>query len=172
MKKLIICSLFFCASIVAFGQSVGTSTRFANRLEVGGQFGLAFGNSTAVVIAPQLGYIVNKYLTVGAGVNYTHLSNDDFSDNYLGFSVFGRVRPIPYIVLQLQPEIFRVWEKTKWNNQTNSEMVPTFLIGGGVVIPMGGRGGMSIMVNYDVVQNKHSPYHAGVFMSVGYTVLL
>jgi len=172
MKRLIICSLLLCTSAICFSQTVAASTRFS-RIEVGGNFGLAFGsNSTSVVIAPQLGYVINKHFTVGGGINYSHFSSskNDISQNFLGLNVFGRVRPIQNIILQAQPEIFRVW--TNWDGVSTSELVPTFLIGAGMIIPMGGRGGMSMMLHYDVVQNRYSPYRAGVFYSVGYTVLL
>ncbi|MDR1698609.1 MAG: hypothetical protein LBR75_02135, partial [Prevotellaceae bacterium] len=72
--------------------------------------------------------------------------------------------------LQVQPEAFHVW--SNYNGASVSEIVPSFLLGAGVVVPVGSRGGMSMMLNYDVIQNKYSPYRAGIFYSVGYVVLL
>lgn len=167
MKRLILSIAFLCTVVANFGQNKISS------LEIGGNFGLAFGsNTTSVVIAPQLGYAINPYVTLGGGINYSYYSHSktDVSQNYCGLNLFGKVRPIQNIILQAQPEIFRVWSDS--DKESTSELVPSFLIGAGIIVPMGSRGGMSLMLNYDVVQNKYSPYRAGIFYSVGYTVLL
>jgi hypothetical protein len=46
-------------------------------------------------------------------------------------------------------------------------VVPSLLLGGGLVIPSGGRGSMMISVQYDVIQNARSPYGSQAFINFG-----
>jgi len=183
MKKLIICALYLLLTVVCFGQDTTTQqpSKFdPKRLEFGGNFGLSFGkttgsgSSTSVIIAPQVGYVFHPRFSAGAGVNYSyyHYSIDSYGSanlNYMGLNVYGRVRPVNPIVLQLQPEIYRVWGNSFGSSV--SKIVPALLAGGGVIIPLGSsRGGILLMLSYDLAQNSYSPYGNRIFFSVGYTV--
>jgi hypothetical protein len=44
-----------------------------DRLFVGGNFGLSFGNYTFINVSPQLGYRFNRFLAAGAGVNLQYV---------------------------------------------------------------------------------------------------
>lgn len=138
-----------------------------SRLSVGGSFGLSFGNDyTSLNISPQLGYTVNQYFSWGGGVGYSYYrwdyQREKISYNYMGFNLFGRVCPISVIALQIQPEIYRMW-----GNSIDSRTVPCILAGGGVYIPAG-RGAMSAMIYYDLIQDDYSPYRDQIVYSVGY----
>ncbi len=140
-----------------------------NKLVLGGSLGLNFSNYyTLINIAPQIGYALSSKFTAGAGIsyNYYHYNDYDESYHYMGFNLFGRLNPIRYISLQVQPEIYRMWGSI--NDQSiKSRVIPCFLVGAGVNIPAG-RGGISTMFFYDVVQNNDSPYGNQVFYSIGY----
>lgn len=143
----------------------------ASKLTFGGNLSLQFGDYTVVGISPQVGYDFNKYFTAGAGLGYTYYKDKyyDYKWNasYLSFDLFGRVYPIEYIVLGIQPEISRMWQTVKWNDgykQSESKFVPSFLVGVGLRFQ-----GMIAMIQYDVVQDKNSPYGDNIFYSVGYT---
>jgi len=171
MKRLIICILWLLPAVIGFSQTTPRQPyKFdPSKLEFGGNFGLAFGNrASSVIIAPQVGYAFDSHLSAGAGVNYSYYHYSDYygstSLNYMGLNVYARAKPIQPIVLQIQPEIYRMW------GSAGSQIVPTLLVGGGVIIPMGGAGGMMLMLYYDVAQNSWSPYGNGIFYSVGYTV--
>ncbi len=137
-----------------------------NKLVFGGSFGLIFGDYTALNISPQIGYAVNKYFTWGAGIGYSYYKWDeypkDISYNYFGFNLFGRVNPVNVLALQIQPEIYRMW-----GSHVDSQAVPCILVGGGFYVPMG-RGAISTMIYYDLVQNTYSPYRDQIIYSVGY----
>ncbi len=142
-----------------------------SKLSIGGNLSLQFGDYTLVGISPQVGYDFSKYLTAGAGLGYTYFKEDfydyDYSGSYLSFNLFGRFYPVEYLVIGVQPEISRLWQTLKYNDgykHSENEFVPSFLIGGGVRL-----GGMIAMIQYDVVQNKNSPYGDNLFYSIGYT---
>lgn len=143
---------------------------------VGGNFGLSFGNYTLVNVSPQVGYRFNNYLAAGLGMNFQYVSlkeKDVYNDPYrktsqgvVGLNVFGRVYPIRQFMLQVQPEVNYLFGKEKYYERSyqpaqeynlNTEIVPSLLAGGGLVLPSG-RGAMIISVFYDVLQNESSPY--------------
>ncbi len=140
-----------------------------SKISLGGTFGFGFSNYyTSIQISPQVGYTFSRIFTAGAGISYSyyHYSDYDLTQNYLGFNVFGRINPVKYITLQFQPEIYRMWGSHQ-NQSIESRNVPCFLVGGGITVPAG-RGGISAMLFYDVVQDDYSPYGNEVFYSVGY----
>ncbi len=155
-----------------------------SKVFVGGNFGLSFGDYTIANVSPQLGYRFNQYFAAGAGVNfqYSSVKTRDYNGNayqkasygVAGLNAFGRVYPIQYLLLQVQPEINYTWGKYKFYDGTPSQKisgayVPSLLLGGGVVIPAG-IGGMIIMVQLDVLNNKRSPYGTRPIYNFGYNI--
>ena len=145
-----------------------------SRWRLGGNIGFGFDNDfTNINIAPKIGYALTQKLTVGGGVSYNYYENKryDFSDNYFGMNLYASLQPIQYITIFIQPEGQRRWSKNRWG-YSESEFLPCLLVGGGVIIPTGGRSGMSITLYYDVLRNDHSPYGDNIGYSVGYTFTL
>ena len=151
-----------------------------SRLFIGGNFGLSFGDFTLVNISPQLGYRFNNIVAAGAGVNFIYSSTKyryfqpPYRENFgvAGLNIFGRVYPIQYAFLQLQPEANYIWGKRKYDdgigNQTLSgKVVPALLAGAGAAIPAA-SGAFIIMAQYDILQNSMSPYGEKVFLSIGF----
>ncbi|WP_315820640.1 hypothetical protein [Paraflavitalea speifideaquila] len=152
-----------------------------NKLFFGGNFGLGFGgNSTLVNVSPQIGYRFNPYLAAGAGVTFLYSSykyrytNPQYKENYgvAGLNVFGRVYPIEYLFLQIQPEMNYNWGKFKFydgrpDQKLDGKIVPSLLGGAGAAIPAGG-GAFIIMVQYDLLQNDRTPYGNRAFYNFGY----
>ena len=176
MKKLIIYVLCLLPATVCFSQVTPPQqpSKFdPKRLEFGGNFGLSFGSdASAVIIAPQVGYLLSPHFSVGAGVNYSyyHYSPDSYgssSFNYMGLNLYGRIQPFNPLVIKVQPELYRMWGSSYGSSV--SKLVPTFLVGGGIVVPVGNRGGILMMLYYDLAQNDYSPYGNRIFYSVGYT---
>jgi len=176
MKRLIICVLYSFCTVICFSQTTQQQPpKFdINKLEFGGNFGLSFGNNaTSIVIAPQVGYMLDPRFSAGIGVNYSYYrySPDSYYTsnlNYMGFNVYGRVKPVNTIVLQIQPEVYRMWGSSYGSSV--SQLVSTLLVGGGVILPIGEKAGISMMLYYDLVQNQYSPYGNRLFYSVGYVV--
>jgi hypothetical protein len=154
-----------------------------NKLFFGGNFGVSFGNSTLVNVSPLVGYRFNDWFAAGGGVNFIYSSfttrdgsgNKVFTDSYgtAGLGIFGRVYPIRFLFAQVRPELNYVWGKTKYfygnlPEQTYpGKLVPSVLVGGGVALPAG-RGAILLSLNYDIVQDKRSPYGTNAFVSVGF----
>jgi hypothetical protein len=152
------------------------------KLFFGGNFGMSFGDYTFINITPQVGYQFNQYFAAGAGVSFIGSSfvqrdfngNKIYKDSYYssGLNVFGRVSPIRFLFLQLQPEINYTWGRTKFYNGQNElkldgEFVPILLAGIGVVIPAG-RGALIGMLQYNLLQNDRSIYGNRPFVSFGF----
>lgn len=149
------------------------------RLFFGGNFGLTFGNFTFVNISPQVGYRITPMFSAGAGLNFIYQSDKYYNGGrevrnslgYAGLNIFGRVNPFRFILLNAQPELNYVWGKTKVeglaDSKINPKFVPSLLVGAGAAIPMGGRGSMIAMLQYDVVQDNLSPYGRNAFVTFG-----
>ena len=139
-----------------------------NRLIFGGSFGLSFGNDyTSVNIAPQVGYRFSKHFTSGAGLSYIYYNTNNWAQNYFGPNLYAQVNPTQNIVLRIQPEIYMIWGSDGFNNSIN-KTAPCLLIGGGAILPAGKKGGVSMMLYYDLIQNDHSPYRKQLVYSIGY----
>jgi len=114
------------------------------------------------------------------GVNFIYSSTryryyqPSYRENFgvAGLNVFGRVYPIQYAFIQLQPEANYIWGKRKYDDGgpddvLNGKITPSLLAGAGAAIPAG-RGAFIIMAQYDILQNNRSPYGEKVFVSFGF----
>lgn len=138
------------------------------RWSLSGSFGMSFGDYTNIDVSPQVGYHWNEFLSAGGGVSYNYLhSSKNYDMNYLGLNIFGRVTPVKYIALQVQPEIKASWGKV-YGRKIDLRYIPVMLVGGGCVFPTG-TGFVSVMFYYDVIQDKYSPYRKNWVCSVGYS---
>lgn len=184
MKYLLALSLCYAFTFSVFAQDEEEPKKGfdKNKLFISGNFGLSFGDFTLINISPQVGYRFNNTLAAGVGINgiYSstksrYISGETYSrENYgvVGLNVFGRVYPIQYAFLQLQPEVNYIWGKRKEYpsniiSKLEGKMVPSLLAGAGAAIPTGG-GAFIIMAQYDVLQNNRTPYGEKVFFSFGF----
>lgn len=147
-----------------------------SKLTFGGGLGLQFGSYTMVSIAPQVGYNFSKIFNAGAGISYSFYKDDYYygsqkwneKRHYAGFNIYARVYPVEYIVLMVQPEATRMWQtlepKGFGDKYSQNKFIPTVLVGGGLRL-----GSMTAMLQYDLVQDRNSPYGNNIFYSVGYT---
>ncbi|HRO46890.1 hypothetical protein [Agriterribacter sp.] len=153
-----------------------------SKLFFGGNFGLGFGsNTSSIIVSPQAGYRFNTHFAAGAGINFNYYSYTTYwssveaktRSGYTGLNIFGRVYPIPYILIQAQPEVNYSWGSIKYADNSPTEklkgqFVPSLLIGGGAAIPTGGNGALLLMLQYDVLQESRSPYGNKPFFTMGY----
>lgn len=188
MKKslLVACLLAFATMAVQAQEEEPREGGFdKSKLFFGGNFGLGFGSyTTQIIVSPQIGYRFNRYLAAGAGVNFSYFSyreryepsTYDTKESYgvTGLNIFGRVYPIDYILLQLQPELNYTWGKVKYYDgspdlKLDAKFVPSLLGGAGAAIPAG-RGSFIVMVQYDLLQNERTPYGDKAFFNFGYNI--
>lgn len=161
MRTFLISCIFSLASLVVSAQNGFDKSK----LEFGGSIGMTFGDYTSINISPQVGYKLTNWLSTGLGVAYLYNDYNDYHTNYAGATLYGRIRPIKNIVLQIQPEFYRTW-----GNLFDSQFVPCVLVGAGVILPIGNNGGVSMTLSYDLVQDKYSPYNDELIYSVGYVI--
>ena len=164
MKKIILTALLFCLTLATHAQER------SNRWVLGGSLGFSLGESrTSLNISPQLGYRLTDSFTLGGGFNYAYYKwkSSDSRSNYLGLNAYAQLTPIRYLRLFVQPEVYRRWGRTAGISD-EEKVFATLLVGGGVIVPVV-RGGISMSVYYDVIQNENSPYRDRLIYSVGYT---
>lgn len=155
---------------------------------IGGNFGLAFGDYTLINISPQLGYRLNDYLALGFGINGQYVKDRlrDFSGRtiykssrgVIGLNTFGRVYPVRFLMLQVQPEVNYLFGKDTYYTgsptgtfKMDAMIEPSLLLGGGAVLQQG-RGALIISAMYDVLQRQYSPYGRRPVYNIGYNVSL
>lgn len=155
-----------------------------SKLFFGGNFGVSFGSGTYVNISPQVGYRFSRLFAAGTGVNFNYSSYKYYDYygveigkeeyGYAGLSVFGRVYPISFLLLQAQPELNYSWGSIKYSDNSipshkqEGRFVPSFLLGAGAAIPTGPNGALLLMLQYDVIQDARSPYGSKTFFTMGY----
>ena len=151
----------------------------------GGNFGLAIGRYTLINLNPQVGYRFNRFVGAGIGLNLVYASQkekDAYGNNYskvvqgiTGLNTFVRLYPIQRFMIQVQPEANYIFGKqifyqpVKETYKLDAEIIPSLLVGGGLVTPSG-RGAMMFTVMYDVLQKPGSPYGNRPIVNVGYNV--
>jgi hypothetical protein len=188
IKRILVLSLtatLMCLAVTAQDTEIPTKEKQgfdSERLFFGGNFGLTFGDFTFVNVSPQVGYRFTPIFSAGTGLNFIYQSSKIYYPGnqetksqygYAGLNIFGRVNPLKFIVLNVQPELNYVWGSTKYypsgpEIKQDGKFIPSLLLGGGVVIPSGGRGSMMAMLQYDVIQDPLSPYGSSMFFSFGF----
>jgi hypothetical protein len=188
MKRflLLCCATFMILTVMA--QDAEEEKGFQKeRLFMGGNFGLSFGDFTLINISPQLGYRFSNLFAAGFGINgqYVGVKRRNFagqpisktSQGVIGLNVFGRIYPIQYLMLQVQPEANYIFGKQTFYGSPSQEykmdasIVPSLLLGAGFVIPSG-RGSMIISVFYDALQDPDAPYGTRPFINFGFNIPL
>jgi len=152
---------------------------FRDRIFFGGNFGLTFGNTTSIIVAPLAGYRITPRLAGGLGIRYEY-----YKSNYPGFvpydthiyggSVFGRYMIIKniseavglggfnsgiflqteYEILSLESEYFDLSNPSA-SGRFNLHSV---LVGGGIYQPIGRRSGVMISVLWNLNESYNSIY--------------
>lgn len=189
MKNAIFILVLFLSSLTSFAQDEPAEEKKGFQKEkifVGGNFGLTFGDYTLINVSPQVGYRFNDHLAAGLGINGQYISEKYYSytgqelykisRGVTGLNIFGRVYPIDQIMLQVQPEANYVFGNIKYydgrspsSTKIDALIVPSLLIGGGAVIPSG-RGAFIASIFYDILQDKNSPYGARPIYNFGYNI--
>lgn len=188
MKRLLLCLVLVTTVQLVHAQYYKTDTtsrkKFdASRLIIGGSLGLSFGDFTNVNISPLVGYRISQLF--GAGININAQFGSERFRNYnsvttqrnqytiFGGGVWGRVYPLDFLFIHVQPEYNVVSLKSTYYDTdpkttiTDRYGVPSLLIGGGYTQPVGGRAAFSIMALYDILQDNRSPYQNGLILRIG-----
>lgn len=170
MKKIALLILFGLLTIGAFAQlELESNDRsFKERLYFGGNFWLAFGTYTYVEVSPRVGYMINNRASVGVGANYIYQSYEVVNSNnqrskesnsIYGGTLFGRYNITRQFFIYGELEMLSLEYFNPQTRQVKREWVPGLLVGGGYFQPFGNRGGMSVMVLYNIFYDPVRTYY-------------
>ncbi|MDX2443158.1 MAG: hypothetical protein QNK30_05110 [Bacteroidales bacterium] len=151
----------------------------------GGFFSFQFGSVTNIVVSPIVGYRVFPRLTVGVGFKYEYLKDKyyNFDTHVYGVQLYSRF----YIIKELSdilPGGVRLglfahveWEALSLEREWFDVTCPTcpgrfwlnsFLVGGGIRQPIGGRAGVYFVVLWNLNETINTIYSNPIFR-VGFT---
>ena len=150
----------------------GTGFRKEN-LFVGGGLGLGFGSyEFNLGLYPEVGYSLNSWLDVGvtANFNYNSIKADPYYNGNIrthefvyGGGLFGRAYVLPFLFLTVQPEFnwLSVNQKDMGSGATAnfSANAPSVILGIGYGQRIVGQSSFYIMLGFDAISNKNSPYN-------------
>ncbi len=136
---------------------------FGQRLYVGGDLGLSFGNFTFVNVSPIVGYRINKKWSAGIGAKYIYLResypqyNWEYSSSIYGGSLFSRYLIGENFLVHAEWERLNteVWEL--FANQASRRWVDMAFLGAGYRQGLGGTY-IQLLVLYDLINDRYSPY--------------
>lgn len=187
MKKLLLIAalVITAAAVQAQDEEAPGGRGFQKeKLFIGGNFGLTFGNYTFINVSPQLGYRFTDFFAAGLGINGQYVSFRErnvwgdykSSRGVVGLNTFARIYPLQVLMLQVQPEMNYIFGKEIYYNTSprqeykiDTRIVPSILMGGGAVVPSG-RGALIVSVFYDVLQSDYSPYGRRPVYNIGYNI--
>jgi hypothetical protein len=143
-------------------------------LFLGGSLNLEFsGYDFNVGGAPEIGYSLNNWLDAGILVNLNYSSERADPGGYYnpnvrsrsfnyGVGAFGRVYPLPFLFLAVQPEYnwidFNQKDMSTGITYTASTQATSMLLGIGYGQRVVGHGSFYIALMFDALEDKNSPY--------------
>jgi len=133
-----------------------------DRMYYGGNFSLQFGNVTFIDISPLAGAMITDRYSAGVGATYQYMNfrwlNTGGSSVY-GGRVFNRYNITQNFFAHGELETLNATFHNPARDRIERDWVPGLFVGGGYFSPFGARGGMNIMVLYNLLfDNIRSPY--------------
>jgi hypothetical protein len=127
------------------------------KIYVGGDVSMRFGNLTYIYAAPLVGYEFYKGLSAGLTGIYQYVRINNLgsiqTEGTFGGGVFMRYRPIEFILLQTEFDILNTVNYTSApGNRIN---FPAFMMGAGYAGSLGDRAYYNVMLMYDFINNPN-----------------
>jgi len=129
-----------------------------NKIFLGGNFGLQFGNTTIINISPNISYKVTENLIGGIGVIYQYYNFKDYnySTNVYGFNIFTRYYFYSNLFGHAEYELINMdspmYLKKKRIN------VDSFFIGGGITKKMSENSSINFYILWNMLEEIYTPY--------------
>ena len=175
MNKIIIFTILLLSSGISFGQydvdddsdtTIKESKidlfKLKERIYVGGDLSMSFGNQLYLYIAPLVGYDIYKGISAGFSPMYQlyrikYQNGSTVSSHSHGYGIFGRWRPQKFDMLLLQTE-FNVYNAEDFTTAVSGDRVflPSLMGGLGYARNLG-KSYYSIMLMYDFVNDVNNP---------------
>ncbi len=172
MKKIaLLAHLFFINSILFAQETVPTAyspppanKKFSiDRIFIGGDIGLQFGTNTFIQIAPLIGYHITDEFSAGITTKYIYYSikdtyyNKSYSTNIYGGGIFTRYNILDDVFLHAEYEGLSM-EVPYTPYQNRRRIVSGLFVGGGYRQWFGQNSSLNLMLLYNVIEDKYSPY--------------
>ena len=149
---------------------------FLERVYVGGGGGFSAGsNYTAINVSPRVGYMFTNRFSSGIGVIYQYINykNVDLKTHNYGGSIFSRFNVTPQFFLHTEYEglNYETFSLVGGETRTSRIYSPSLFLGGGYFQPFGSRGGVSIMLLYNLIYDQDkSSYPQPYVVRVGFSL--
>jgi hypothetical protein len=148
----------------------------------GGNFWLSIGSSSYIELSPVAMYRATPRLMIGPGFTYIYSSFNNYASNFststygpkaiAQFALFTNLKEsinlnIGNIILQSEYEYLNI-DKLYYDNNgmifsDGRVWINNFLIGGGIFQPLGKKGGISIIILFNVIESEYAIYENPVF---------
>ncbi|WP_123848794.1 hypothetical protein [Chitinophaga lutea] len=180
MKRIFSAVILLVLAQSAFAQEMNEAQTYQEpekgfnprNIIVGGALGVAFGDYTFVNISPMIGYRFSPKIAAGVNINAQYSSGKSYGynnnviarNNYtmFGGGLWGRFYPFEQFFIHAQPEYNAISAKiTEYEPRREYKErygAPSLLLGGGYSQPVGGNSAITLMILYDVLQDKNTPY--------------
>ena len=153
--------LLFGLMLIASSAIYGQEDHWTDKVYVGGNLGLGFGDVTYVDVSPIIGYRITENFSSGIGFTYLYFRNRifDYEASTIGGSVFSRYNLTDQVFLHMEFQ-----QQTYTANSISLDVesqrvsVPYFLVGGGYIQPMGTNSSLFVSVLYDLIEDPFSLY--------------
>jgi hypothetical protein len=171
MKRLLLLLAGLVLSLQLVAQDDGSSQGrqpIWDKLSLGGNFNLQFGNITFIDVSPLVGYRVTNRFTVGPGFTYRYLRFRGFEGSSIyGGRVFARHMIGQQFFAHAEYESLNA--EFVQNEQLVRNWVPGLFVGGGIFQPIGSRSGVTLSALYNLMYDSlRSPYNNPWVINVGF----
>ena len=168
MKIRLIIIFFAITAITAQAQDKVAGSELKKHMFVGGSFGLQFGTVTNIEVAPDFGYYLNDFLSLGLGASYQFYGDKRYYPtlkyNIYGGRAFLKIHPIRKIIIHAEYELLGY--KTDVFSPIGQEeniLSENILIGAAYRESFSPRFSTYILIMYNLNQTIYTPYSNPVF---------
>ena len=185
MKKIYTLLLFLLLSVTVFSQveiDKGEKPPFKDRIYYGGGFSVTFGDITSVYVSPIVGYMITRGLSGGVGITYQYYKDKRYTPDLESHSygprlflrqnlnfipklplfVYGEYESLNFEAYQYDPATDEYYLERDW--------YPRLMLGAGLFVPFGRRGGFSFALLYDVIHSgSTSAYNSPWVYRLGFS---
>ncbi len=161
------------------GTNNTTQGSWRDRVRLGGNFGVQFGNVTFIDISPLVLYQVTERAQIGVGATYQYI-RFNFANlrNTTGNSIFGgrtflRYFLFPGIFAQGEYEMLNTRYYDPLANEIRRAWIPAGFVGGGYSQQVGGRSALNVTILYNLLYEQYksrSVYASPLVVRMGITL--
>ena len=141
-----------------------------DKVVVGGNLGLQFGTITLIEVSPTIGYRFTDKILAGLGGRYIYFEDNtfgsSFSTNIYGGNIFSQYFILENFLTHVEYELLNLQAGFDRDERID---VSSFFVGGGYRSSLGGNSYASILLLYDLIGDRNSPY-SNPILRVGFAI--